>query len=175
MSPDTSPDGWIIGVYPPYLVQLYDHFMADIGCMRDSRGCDITFFLGYQEPGKSIKSLGSWREVYDGFITRVIVDLSPLAGKQVQFILSVSNHGNASNANGFWFVPSVRSVQPTLPPTSTATATYTLPPSPTITTPPTATQKTLPTETSTVTHTPIPTTTPTPTLTPTITETVGLN
>ena len=123
--PDANPGGWIVGVYPAYTVQTNDYFMADIGCLKDSQGCDVKFHLSYQEPGVGVITLGSWQEVYDGLTKRVIIDLSGLAGKKVQFILSVTNHGKASAANAFWLVPSIRNLPPTAAPTATPTPTAT--------------------------------------------------
>ena len=121
--PQETSSGWISGAYPSYTVKPGDHFMADIGCLEDSQGCDVTFTLDYQVEGKAVKNLGAWREKYDGTITRVDVDLSALAGKSVHFILGVTNNGKPNRANAFWLVPSIRNTLPkptaTLSPTAT--------------------------------------------------------
>ena len=106
--PDYEAGGWIVGVYPAYRVQSGDRFRADIGCLADSKGCDVTFALQYQIQGQAVKSLGAWRESYDGKITRLDLDLSFLAGQTVQFTLSVSNHGKPARANAFWLVPAIQ-------------------------------------------------------------------
>jgi hypothetical protein len=143
--PESRAAGWIYGVYPAYFVRNNDHFMADIGCLHGNPGCDVVFYLSYQAAGQQMQNLGSWRETYDGETTRVVLDLSHLAGQAVQFILSVTNQGTPSQAQAFWLVPSIRQVQPTPILTSTPT----------------------PTATSAPTLNPTPTPTPTPTLTPT--------
>jgi hypothetical protein len=125
--PETRPDGLILGEYPPYLVNNKDHFMADIGCLHGNTDCDVVFYLGYRVTGQPIQTLGSWHERYDGETTRVVLDLSDLAGQTVQFILSVTNQGVPSQANAFWLVPSIRQVAPTPVPTATNTS----PPTPT--------------------------------------------
>jgi hypothetical protein len=139
--PESKASGWIYGVYPPYLVRNNDHFMADIGCLYGNPGCDVIFYLSYQEAGQPMQTLGTWRERYDGETTRVVLDLSHLAGRTVQFILSVTNQGTPSQANAFWLVPSIRQVEPTPPPTATSTPTLipTLTPTPTLTSTPTDT------------------------------------
>jgi hypothetical protein len=155
--PHATRGGWISGTYPAYQVKEGDHFRAAIGCMLDSNGCEITFSLDYQVVGKNkVRNLDSWVERYDGAITSVDVDLSSLEGKEVQFILTVTNHGKPSSANGFWLVPSIRRYAPT-PPSATVSPTQTPPDTPT----PTATA------TETKTPTPTPTMTPTPETTPT--------
>ncbi|MBN2550758.1 MAG: hypothetical protein JXB15_16455 [Anaerolineales bacterium] len=108
MRPSQTHDGWITGEYPKYKVQSGDHFMAEIGCLEDNPGCDVTFYLAYQTSGGTVKNLGSWRETYDGFTTRLDIDLSSLAGKTVQFLLTVVNNGRASKATAFWLAPSIR-------------------------------------------------------------------
>lgn len=111
--PEATRDGWIQGVYPPYKVKEGDHFLADIGCLEDSKGCEVLFTLEYQVSGGPVKKLGEWYEVYDGAITRVDVDLLNLQGKTVQLILGVTGYGKPSRANAFWMVPSVRQIHPT--------------------------------------------------------------
>ncbi|HSQ26572.1 MAG TPA: NBR1-Ig-like domain-containing protein [Anaerolineales bacterium] len=115
--PETVRDGWIMGVYPVYEIKPNDHFMAEIGCLDGSVGCDVIFYLNYQIPGKPVKNLGSWRERYEGQHTRIDIDLTPLAGKSVQFILNVTNNGQPAKANAFWLAPSIRNNPTPLIPT----------------------------------------------------------
>jgi hypothetical protein len=166
--PQVVKDGWIKGYYPIYKVLEKDHFLAELGCLDDSPRCKVIFSLDYQVPGNKVQHLGDWEEVYDGKITRIDIDLSFLAGKSVHFILKVTNFGNASQANAYWFVPSIRRVHPTPTPTRTSTSTPTQTPTATSTMTSTATQ------TATETQTPTATTTETPTPTPTNTETSEL-
>ncbi len=112
MRPQQTHNGWIKGVYPNYLVRPGDRFMADIGCLIDSPGCDVTFYLEYQISGQGIEKLGSWHEVYNGKLTRLVVDLSSLAGNSVQFILSVNNKGKPYEANTFWLAPTIQTAPP---------------------------------------------------------------
>jgi len=109
--PDEDEDGWIAGTFPPVEVKDDHHFRAWVGCLDDSRGCNVIFRLDYQIGGGSIHNLGEWHEVYDGQVTPVDVDLRDLAGKSVQFILSVDVAGGKSEqANAFWFVPAIKKV-----------------------------------------------------------------
>lgn len=105
MRPAQSNDGWISGLYPPYTIEPGDHFMADIGCLIDNPGCDVTFYLSYKTAGGVVKELGAWHEIYDAKINRIDIDLSSLAGQTVQFILKLANNGKSQRANAFWFTP----------------------------------------------------------------------
>lgn len=106
--PEQVRNGMIQGKFPFYRVQNGDHFLSQVGCLFNSPGCDVTFLLKYQVQNDAVKDLGAWREVYDGTMTHVDIDLSFLAGQQVSFILSVINNGKPSDANAVWFVPSIR-------------------------------------------------------------------
>lgn len=112
--PETTHGGWIKGAFPRYEVESGDHFMADVGCLQDSKGCDVTFFLDYQIQGQPVQNLGSWHEVYDKHLTRIDIDLSSLAGESVQFILRVVNNAKAKaeEADAFWLAPSIRWIGP---------------------------------------------------------------
>jgi hypothetical protein len=147
--------GWISGVYPAYKVKENDHFVTQIGCAYGYPDCEIAFTLSYVIGTNSPKSLGRWYEKYEGLVYTVDVDLSSLAGKDVQLILGVENLGKGAQAQGLWFVPSVRQVKATATPTITKPA-----PSPTPTrtaTPPSVTPTFPPDEaTPTVPPTPYP-------------------
>ncbi len=81
--------------------------------------CELAFTLSYVIGTNSPKTLGRWYEKNEGLVYTVDVDLTSLAGNNVQLILGVENLGNASQASGIWFVPSVRQKSPS--PTATAT------------------------------------------------------
>lgn len=159
--PNSSSSGWISGIYPEFIIQPNHYFQAWVGCLNGSQGCNVIFRLDFQNLKNGlVRTLGSWEEIYDGEITRIDLDLSQHAGKQVRFILVVEVHGgDPARANAVWFVPGIVTV-------STPTATQ-LPPTPTAT--PTNTQ----TPTFTPTATEVPTETPTPTETPVGTDTGG--
>ena len=122
MRPEATRDGWISGVFPTYKVKQNDHFLADIGCLKDNKGCDVLFSLDYRVSGGSKKNLGQWEETYDGVIRRIDIDLSALADKKVQFILGVTNQGKASVANAFWLAPSIRQGSPSTEPDASGPA-----------------------------------------------------
>ncbi len=121
--PQVTKNGWIKGIYPALKIKDNYHFITEIGCLAGSTGCNVTFTLDYQEPGKAVKHLGEWIEKIDGKTQIIDIDLSGLAGKSVQFILKVTNNVKSSKPNAFWFVPAIR--KGGLPPTATPTATHT--------------------------------------------------
>lgn len=149
--PESIQKGWISGLYPEFNIQPGHRFIAWVGCLADSKGCNVTFRLDFLNTKTgTYKSLGIWPEIYDGNITVIDMDLSEHAGKSVQFYLTVEiTGGDPARANAFWFVPGiVQGPVPSATPTSTLT----------------------PTATSTPTSTATPTATPTPTATETPTE-----
>lgn len=153
--PNNQSSGWISGVYPEFVIQPGHHFVARVGCLDESEGCNVNFRLDFKNVDNGvIRNLGSWREVYDGKITKIDIDLSKHAGKHVRFILTVEvKGGTPARANAFWFVPGIKLV----PPVPTATPTEALP-----TETPTPTQEP-PTETPTATLGTFLVETPTPT------------
>jgi hypothetical protein len=135
--PYNGSKGWISGIYPEFVIQQNQHFIAWVGCMDDSKGCNVIFRLDMKNlKNGNIKNLGIWYEVFDGNVTKIDLDLSSHAEKHVQFILTVQvNGGTPEKANAFWFVPGIilkappTPVPPTLtpiPPTLTP-----IPPTPT--------------------------------------------
>jgi hypothetical protein len=108
--PDETNGGWIKGTYPAYAVVDKDHFIADIGCLDSAKSCNVTFSLDYVIGGGVVTNLGTWREVNDGNRTRVDIDLSAMAGQNVQFILTVSSNVTTHEPDAFWFVPTIINV-----------------------------------------------------------------
>ena len=128
--PYNGSKGWISGIYPEFVIQQNQHFVGWVGCMDDSKGCNVIFRLDMKNlKNGNIRNLGVWYEVFDGKVTKIDVDLSSHAEKHVQFILTVQvNGGTPEKANAFWFVPGIIKVPPTptpIPPTATLTLTPT--------------------------------------------------
>ncbi len=106
-SPDNADEGYIYGVFPDFTVQKGDLFKAVIGCEYDSPGCNVIFELRYQINGGPMKTLASWHEVYEKQERSVTVDLSSLAGYEVNFVLYVKNNGTATNNRALWLLPRI--------------------------------------------------------------------
>jgi hypothetical protein len=170
--PERGNNGIIIGEYPAFRIQSGDRFQAQIGCLHEANDCDMIFRLQYQIGNGSVRTLGQWREVYEGQFYPLNIDLSTLNGEKVKFILSVLANGSSHEDFALWIDPRItrQSSQPptatftTAPPTTVvpATATFT----PTFTFTPTATQTATLPATATFTATLPATATATATATP---------
>ena len=110
--PNMASNGSLLGGYPGYVVRAGDRFRAEVGCLFNNPGCDVTFTLDYRRADGVIVNLGVWREVYDGFTTTINIDLSSLAGQAVQFLFGVQNLGDPLAANAFWLTPHIQNAPP---------------------------------------------------------------
>ena len=105
--PNNAVDGWISGVYPTFLVQHGDYFRTSLSCTYESPKCNVNFELKYRVGNGLVQSLFTRLERYDGKFSYVEVDLSPLAGKNVTFILEVRNGTSNSDNTGLWIRPGI--------------------------------------------------------------------
>jgi hypothetical protein len=105
--PSLDADGWISGRTELLSIRSGDHFLAELGCLADSPGCDVIFQLDFRAANGDTGQLGRWRETFDGSTTVINVDLSSLARRNISLILSVFNRGRVRNANAFWLLPRV--------------------------------------------------------------------
>jgi Ig-like domain from next to BRCA1 gene len=154
--PERGNDGMIIGKYPEFKIQSGDRFQALIGCLEEANDCDMIFRLQYQIGNGSVRTLGQWREVYEGQFYPLNIDLSTLNGEKVKFILSVLANGSSHEDFALWVTPRITRQSSQAP-----TATFTSgPPTATLTFTPTFTAT--PTATATSPHGQRPTDTPTP-------------
>ena len=136
--PEKSNTGFIKGQYSAINIKSGDRFQALIGCAYKANDCNLIFQLEYQIGNGNIRSLGQWQEVYEGRYYSVNIDLSPLSGENVKFILTIFTNGSAHEDFALWVTPRITSHSAQAP---TATLTSTL----------------LPTATPTPTETPTPT------------------
>ncbi len=105
--PQHTNDGYIRGLFPEIQVKTGYHFRTVIGCLNNSKKCDLIFQVNYQIGDGEVQTLGEFREVNDGQITKVDLDLSSLAGQKVKFILKVDANGAPDDDNGFWLLPRI--------------------------------------------------------------------
>lgn len=156
--PQNTFNGYIQGIYPAFTVQTGDHFQATINCEYGATDCFVIYRLDYRIGGGPIQTLWTFSERYDGLYYPADIDLSSLAGQNVQFVLTVLANGYATGDRALWVAPRiVRNVA--IGGGSTATeAAATETPTPLSTDTPVAS----PTETSTAfpSETPVPTATP---------------
>ena len=105
--PSVYNNSWIRGIYPAIRIRDGDRFLADIGCLAGHPDCDVVFQLNYRIPGGVTNNLGEWREDEDGDITRINIDLSDLAGRSVELILTTLSNGSSDGDAAFWLVPHI--------------------------------------------------------------------
>ncbi|NLG97049.1 MAG: hypothetical protein GX491_06775 [Chloroflexi bacterium] len=107
-NPPTGNNQTIMGIYPVYPVMPGDHFETIIGCERGAVNCNVHFQLAYYDPTtQQILSLGTWHQDYDEKYERIDLDLSPLMGRQVNFILIVTSNGESTNDRALWLNPRI--------------------------------------------------------------------
>ena len=109
--PQWINDGVITGRFAPYTVVSGEHFTAKIGFLALSDGTcgsgNAKFQLNYREGGVLKTSLGEWTESCDGTMKAIDVNLTPLAGKTVEFVLAVLANGPATQDTAVWVAPQV--------------------------------------------------------------------
>ncbi len=119
--PQNVQNGYIQGFFPPFRVQSGDRFRSIINCQNGATNCYVAFRLDYQTGTDPIKTFwGPFLERYEGQYFSVDVDLSPLAGKDVKFILTVLAAGVATGDRALWVGPIIYRAGAT-PPTASAT------------------------------------------------------
>lgn len=107
LRPEQADFGWVEGAFPAVDIQSGDRFYAVIGCLKDMPACNIGLELTARLPSGGSQNLGVWAESYDGQIREIDLDLSPLAGQTVSFVLTVYGE-KASNQNvAFWLQPAI--------------------------------------------------------------------
>ncbi len=105
MKPDSA--GNVKGIFPAYTVQSGDHFLSVIGCQYGHTSCNAKLQLSYSIGGGAATVIASWDEAFEGKINKVDVDLSSLAGKNVNLILTVLANGDATDDYVVWLRPRV--------------------------------------------------------------------
>ncbi|RPI94937.1 MAG: hypothetical protein EHM40_04795 [Chloroflexi bacterium] len=130
MSPENKYNGYIQGIFPTFTVQPGDHFFTVTGC-EYGYNCYVTFRLDYMTANGGIFNFWSWREQNDKKNHMASVDLTPLAGRSVRFILTILATGSATGDRVRWGGPMIIRAEapqsPTLTPSPTATQTPTPP------------------------------------------------
>jgi hypothetical protein len=105
--PSQSSGGSISGKYPAFQVQNGDSFRTAIGCLYDTFNCNVLFMLNYRANGGPVQNIGTWSETYTNHFRTLDIDLSPLAGRSVEFILTVINNGGSTDNWAFWLMPAI--------------------------------------------------------------------
>ena len=103
--PQNVQDGYIQGFYPPIHIQNGDRFRSTISCEFGAIDCRVAFRLDYQVGTDPIRTFWTFLERYEGQSYAADIDLSPLAGKDVKFILTVLANGPFSGDRALWVAP----------------------------------------------------------------------
>src|SRR5512135_2415358 len=114
--PQNAFNGDIHGVYPAFHVQSGDRFQSIVNCAYNATSCFVTFRLDYQIGNGPVNTYWTFREKYDGLFFRANIDLTPLAGQDVKFILTVLAAGTASGDRALWSNPVILRSGGTTPP-----------------------------------------------------------
>jgi hypothetical protein len=131
--PQNKYNGYIQAVYPEFLVERGDRFQTLVSCEFGATSCYVTFRLDYMTTSGAVRTLWTWKEAYEGRFYRANIDLSPLAGQKIRFILTLLASGPASGDRALWGAPRIVRTGTVEPPAAppTLTALPGLPPTPT--------------------------------------------
>ncbi|MFN8412715.1 MAG: NBR1-Ig-like domain-containing protein [Anaerolineales bacterium] len=157
--PQNINNGYIQGIYPTYKVKSGDKFRATVNCEGGATTCYVVYRLDYTVAGSNnVQTFWAFVERYEGQFYSANIDLTPLAGQDVKFILTVLSTGSPAGDRALWVAPIIyngssvvvpSATNTTAPASATPTVTVTVAPS-------TATATTTPTATSTPTATATP-------------------
>ena len=142
-SPQQITNGFIQAEYPDFTVQNGDRFQATVGCQAGATSCYVAYRLDYKV-GNTIRTFWTFREKFEGWTYNANLNLSPLAGQSVKFILYISAYGSPVGDRALWGNPIIArpGVTSTATPTSTGTPqTPTPTPTGTVSVPPSACDK----------------------------------
>ncbi len=113
-APQNVFNGYIRGVYPSFKVQNGDHFQAIVNCEGGATSCGVLFRFDYQLSDGIIRDFWAFGEQYEGISFTVDLDLSPLAGQDVRFVLTILSLGPASGDRALWVEPRIVRSAPSL-------------------------------------------------------------
>ncbi|HJS17134.1 MAG TPA: NBR1-Ig-like domain-containing protein [Anaerolineales bacterium] len=125
--PQNRYNGYIQGLYPAFTVQPGDRFQSSVSCEQGSN-CHVTFRLDYMLANGYIGTFWQWRELNDGKYYAANVDLTPLTGRSVRFILTILATGYATGDRAIWAAPRIVRAAggpPTITPVPSDWLTYT--------------------------------------------------
>ena len=95
----------IFSKYPPFIVQSGDRFRTVLSCKAHTF-CDVMFSLEYFDShGKN--GLANWPYRFSSSPVVIDFPLQGIAGKTVQFGLSVRGNGNRLEAYAVWIYPHI--------------------------------------------------------------------
>lgn len=108
--PQFVNNGQMSGLYPAYTIVTGEHFKAKIGFLAKADGTcgtgNVKFQLNYKEAGV-LNPLGEWTKTCDGTLKDIDVNLTSIAGKNVQIALAVLANGAADQDWAVWIRPEI--------------------------------------------------------------------
>ncbi|HKG55114.1 MAG TPA: NBR1-Ig-like domain-containing protein [Anaerolineales bacterium] len=126
-SPQQITNGFIQASYPAFTVQSGDRFQATVGCQAGATSCYVAYRLDYEANG-AIRTFWTFREKFEGLTYNANLNLGPLAGQSVKFILYISAYGSPVGDRALWGNPVIARSGVVVTPAVTGT-----PPTPTLT------------------------------------------
>ena len=105
--PENNSNGYIRAVYPSFKVQNGDRFQTIVSCEFGATSCGALLRVDYQLADGLIRDFWAFGEQYDGKYFTVDLDLSPLAGQDVKFVITVLSLGDASGDRTLWIQPRI--------------------------------------------------------------------
>jgi len=87
-------NSFLRGTYLAFQVPNGAAFYAILGCSGGNSACNTSLTLSYIDGNAAPKQLAAWSEIFYNAFQRLDLDLSSLAGKTVQFVLTLSSNGN---------------------------------------------------------------------------------
>lgn len=106
--PPVGANNYIIGRYPTYTVNSGDHLMGTVGFITNpDESCgngDVKYRISYTVNNdlSTVKTLWDWADTCDGIVKEIKINLSDLAGKEIQFYLLVITHTSTDENYTFW-------------------------------------------------------------------------
>ena len=105
--PQNTFNGYIQGFYPSFRVQNGDHFQAIVNCENGATSCGVLFRVDYRLADGLTREFWGFGEQSEGRTFTADLDLSPLAGQDVRFVLSILSLGSASGDRALWVEPRI--------------------------------------------------------------------
>lgn len=105
--PQWIDGGSIAGIYPLFKVEDGMKFKATLGCGFGGAACDVRFMLRYKIDGGVLQELTHWDVKYGDAPLKLNVDLSSLAGKNVNFVLQTVTNGSSAQDWAYWVNPRI--------------------------------------------------------------------
>lgn len=104
LHPPFEDRGLISGTFPAFNVQAGDQFRVILGCSAGAPGCSARFQLNVRE-GEQLSPVAEWVIGEHDAPRNLVVDLSFLAGRTVEFAIGVDADGLGAPDAGLWLQP----------------------------------------------------------------------